>query len=166
MEALTNPWVIGIGTTIIAGLILYYGFGIGKAKPRKQTSNHQEHPMPVSSHPVEERSRSNLLPEEIMGYLNGLPPFQRQSAAKNYEGITVSWEVTLLNVDTTPDGETYLLVYSKGELRHPIKCPVEDLARYPEVKIMKEGVQFRVEGHIDHVSDLGLITLRNCQFHF
>jgi len=29
---LTNPWIIGIGTTIIAALLLYYIFGIGKEK--------------------------------------------------------------------------------------------------------------------------------------
>jgi len=28
----TNPWIIGIGTAVVAGLILYYIFGIGKKK--------------------------------------------------------------------------------------------------------------------------------------
>jgi len=28
---LTNPWIVGIGTAVIAGLILYRVFGIGRA---------------------------------------------------------------------------------------------------------------------------------------
>lgn len=34
---LNNPWIIGIGVTVIGGLILYYFFGIGKTK--KETSD-------------------------------------------------------------------------------------------------------------------------------
>lgn len=30
-----NNWIIGIGTSVIAGLILYFGFGIGRARKRK-----------------------------------------------------------------------------------------------------------------------------------
>ncbi|MBI2853170.1 MAG: hypothetical protein HYX84_08775 [Chloroflexi bacterium] len=175
MEFFTNPWVIGIGSTVIAsviaGLVLYHGFGIGKAKAQKQTSNPQQHTIPISSHPpieekIEEKPKNTLLPEEIIGYLDGLPPFQRESAAKNYEGITVSWDVTLFSTSTGLHGETYLNVSSQGKSQPPIICPVQDLARYPEVKVMKKGIPFRVEGQIDHVSNLGVIALHNCQFHF
>jgi len=33
-----NAWVIGIGVTIIGGLILYYIFGVGKSKDKKTIS--------------------------------------------------------------------------------------------------------------------------------
>lgn len=32
---LTNPWIVGIGVTVIGGLILHYVFGIGRAKREK-----------------------------------------------------------------------------------------------------------------------------------
>lgn len=32
MDIINNPWIIGIGVTVIGGLILYYLFGIGKPK--------------------------------------------------------------------------------------------------------------------------------------
>ena len=32
LNDLNNPWIIGIGTPVIAGLILYFVFGIGKSK--------------------------------------------------------------------------------------------------------------------------------------
>lgn len=25
-----NPWIVGVGVTVVGGLILYYGFGIGR----------------------------------------------------------------------------------------------------------------------------------------
>lgn len=30
LELIKNPWIIGVGTAVIAGLILYHIFGIGK----------------------------------------------------------------------------------------------------------------------------------------
>lgn len=35
---LNNPWVIGIGVTVIGGLILYFFFGIGKDKQKNKTN--------------------------------------------------------------------------------------------------------------------------------
>ncbi len=32
---LNNPWFIGVGVTVIGGLILYYIFGIGRAEKNK-----------------------------------------------------------------------------------------------------------------------------------
>ena len=29
---LSNPWVVGTGVTVVGGLILYYGFGVGRGK--------------------------------------------------------------------------------------------------------------------------------------
>jgi hypothetical protein len=43
-EIITNPWFVGIGVTVIGGLVLYYGFDIGKNAPSKNynlTSQHQ-----------------------------------------------------------------------------------------------------------------------------
>jgi len=159
MEALTNPWVIGIGTTIIAGiivgLILYYVFRIGKAEPRKQMSS--------SLPAIEEKPISNILPKEIIEHLDSLPPLQRESAAKNYEGIKVSWEVTLRSAFfNRVNGEPYVIMVH--ERNYQIVCSV-DLEQYPELRVMKEGHQFRIEGEIASVGRLG-IRLRNCRFHF
>ncbi|MFA6177499.1 MAG: hypothetical protein WC694_01230 [Candidatus Paceibacterota bacterium] len=34
---LNNPWTIGVGVTVLGGLILYYLFGIGK--PKKESAD-------------------------------------------------------------------------------------------------------------------------------
>lgn len=38
-EFLFNPWTIAIGGGVIVGLILRYGFGIGKSDNKKETEN-------------------------------------------------------------------------------------------------------------------------------
>ncbi len=40
MNILNNPWVIGVGVTVIGGLILYYIFGIGKTKKVEHNGGH------------------------------------------------------------------------------------------------------------------------------
>lgn len=39
---LTNPWIVGIGSAVAAGLILYFVFGVGKSKDK----DNEEEPKP------------------------------------------------------------------------------------------------------------------------
>jgi len=116
MEFFTNPWVIGIGTAIIAGLVLRFVFGIGKSKPKHdqiatttQKENHSTLP-PVPS----KEATSDITPENIKKYLSSLPPLQRDSAAGNYKGIKVSWKVNLHSANTLPNRKLRLYMYYHG----------------------------------------------------
>jgi hypothetical protein len=117
MEFLANPWVIGIGTALIAGLILYFVFGIGKPKSKhgQITTAIQEKkhstlpPIPVES------AMNDITPQNIKRYLNSLPPLQRDSAAENYKGIRVSWKLNLAYANTTSSGKLHLMMLSQDE---------------------------------------------------
>jgi hypothetical protein len=155
MEWLRNPWVIGIGSAVIAGLILYYAFGIGKAKPRRQMSSG----LPAG----EETPISKLPPKEITGYLHSVPPLQKEAAAKNYEGIRVSWEVNLEAAHPAYDGKLHLMMLDKE--KYPWVCCDVDPSNYPELRIMKKERLFRTEGEIKSANE-AIIELINCQLRF
>lgn len=57
-EFFTSPWTIGIGTTVIAGVILYFVFGIGRQKNQKNEENNR-----VQVHADIARSRNYTLLE-------------------------------------------------------------------------------------------------------
>ena len=86
MEIFTNPWFIGLGSTVIAGLLLYFVFGIGKTKSKQEPSrpsvpNTFATSLTVTPTPEETNTFATSptvtpTPEEIDEYLRGLPPFQ------------------------------------------------------------------------------------------
>src|SRR3989338_1235143 len=59
MEIFFNPWIVGTGTTVVAGLILYYFFGVGKVTNKnridpeqtdtRETSRQKEYEMEMES---------------------------------------------------------------------------------------------------------------------
>ncbi len=192
MEIFTNPWVIAVGTAVIAGLILYFVFGIGKPKRKHkldkpvtitqhnaQTAlpsvsvgnansnitiqqNIQQNTQAVPSVPVETQ-KSNLTPDEIYQYLQSLPPLQRDSAALNYKGIKVSWKVTLRGGFPQSSGELYLVTRDKNH--NYIYCNV-DPAQYPQIRVINSDQEFTVEGEIEKVNLVGDTTLINCRLLF
>ena len=165
MEFFTNPWVIGIGTAVIAGLVLYFIFGILKPKSKhgqlattNQERNHST-PPPV---PVE-ISTDVITPQSISKYLNSLPPLQQDSAAEHYKGIKVSWMLNLQDGYTLPDGKFHIMMRSKGE--YPwVYCDV-DPEQYPILRVINKTQLFTVEGEIK-AANKGTIELKNCQLFF
>jgi len=166
MELFTNPWVIGIGTAVIAGLILRFVFGVGKSKPKHyQISTATEDKNPSASPPVPtEQAAGDITPQDIMNYLDGLPPLQKDSAAQHYKGIKVSWLVNLRNGYNLENGKLRLIMGTKGKLFPWIFCDV-DPEQYPLLRVIKETQPFRVDGEIKQVSGHD-IDLKNCRLSF
>ena len=165
MEFFTNPWVIGIGTAVIAGLVLYFGFGIGKSKPKHdQIATVTEERNRSTSPPVPaEQAPSDITPQDIIKYLDSLPPLQKDSAAEHYKGIKVSWMLNLQDGRTLPDGKFHMMMLSKGE--YPwVYCDV-DPEQYPILRVINKTQLFTVEGEIE-AAQKGTIELKNCQLFF
>lgn len=166
MEFFANPWVIGIGTAVIAGLILYFGFGIGKSKPKHdQIATVTEEKNRSTSPPVPaEQTTSDITPQDIIEYLDSLPPLQKDSAAEHYKGIKVSWLVNLRSGHNVKNGKLRLMMGTKGSVRPWIFCEV-DPKQYPLLRVIKKNQSFRVDGEIKQVSS-GDIDLKNCRLSF
>ncbi len=170
MDIFANPWVIGIGTAVIAGLVLYFVFGIGKPKRKHQLDK----PAAITQHDIQqnaqaalpsvsvEKGKSNITANEIYEYLKSLPPLQRDTAALNYKGIKVSWKVNLSYGFHQRSGELNLGMRDKEH--NSVYCNIDD-ALYPELKIIKSDQEFIVEGEITE-AHLGGITLKNCRLFF
>lgn len=206
MSVLSNPWAIGIGTAIAAGLVLYFVFGIGKPRSRDKPGDQGNTSVVgssvtvsptitvnptitvgpiVTSTPTVEPGQAKLPPSPvatgpnassttrftsievtpyaIVDFLDGLPPLQREQGAGNYKGLRVSWQVTLESAYDGHDGKCRLIVRWKEEKTHHHLILAEaDLELYPELKIMREGQEFTLEGDIKEVRGAN-IELTNCR---
>jgi hypothetical protein len=166
MEFFTNPWVIGIGTAVIAGLILRFALGVGKPKPKHgQIATVTEERNRSTSPPVPaEQAPSDITPLDIIDYLDSLPPLQKDSAAEHYKGIKVSWQVYLTSGHALGKGKLRLMMGVKKSIRPWIFCEV-DPKQYPLLRVIKKTQSFRVDGKIKQVSG-GDIELENCRLSF
>jgi hypothetical protein len=175
---LVNPWVVGIGITIIgtvvAGLILYFVFGIGKTNDRQKKAENNPQIGPKKQPETELKKQPNNLtkkpfdkptPTEIMDYLHNLPPLQREDAASHYKGIKVSWVVSIESSEKKPNGNTSLITQYERHVSPAIFFEIE-LVKYPELKIINKDQEFKVEGEIDTVMVGGAIKLTNCKLYF
>jgi hypothetical protein len=165
MEFFTNPWLIGIGTAVIAGLILHFGFGIGKPKPKDSqiatTIQEKNHSTPLPQ-PLDSIS-NDITPSKITNYLRTLPPVQQESAAAHYKGIKVSWKLNLQHTHTISGVKLHLMMLNNG--KYPwVYCDV-DPNEYPILRVIKKNQLFTVQGEIESVSS-GTIILKNCQLFF
>jgi hypothetical protein len=163
MDILANPWVVGIGTAIIAGLVLYYAFGIGRTKHMRHKTGPESHPQPVTNSREERGSISSVTPKQIVKYLRSLPPLQTDLVANNYKGIKVRWKVNLETARPLAEGKLHLMLLNRGEYPWVI-CEVES-KRYPELGIIKKNTLFTIQGEIESV-DEGTIHLKDCQLYF
>jgi len=175
MKFLSNPWFTGIVASIIAGLILYFIFGVGKAKSKQKLNgqvtiipdNSAKGPIPGSNvrstTPTDIPVKPSVTPDEIDKYLDHLPPLQREASAQNYVGIKVSWAVKLKS-SFTSGGKQYLMLTYGSSIFTNVMCQI-DLAKYPEIRVMKEGHPMIVEGTISSVERLR-VNLQDCTFIF
>lgn len=171
MEFFSSPWFIGIGTAVVAGLIveliLYFVFGKGKKKPKlepdKTVTNTQSNIQSLSNN-LNTSPSVAFTPQDIQKELHKLPPFQVEQAAKNYEGIQVKWTVVLSSIFSLPTGDKYIITRIKDTMSPTITCPI-DIEDYPQLKVIKNDQPFIIEGTIASVI-LGNIYLKNCRLFF
>lgn len=198
MKLFSNPWVIGIGVAVIAGLILSFVFGIGKVKRKhrpdndamtidkkiqqnnSQTAqpslsigngnsnvtirqNFEQHIVTAPPTLPIDTTKTNILPKEIFEHLESLPPLQRDISAQNYKGLKVSWKVNLRSTFEVL-GKHYLILHHENSSYGSIVCEA-DISNYPQLRIMKEGDTFTIDGTISKV-DSYTVNLTDCSFHF
>jgi len=72
---LTSAWIVGIGVTVLSGLILYYVFGIGK----KQQQNNKRIGI------LNEGKNTKILNNKIQGMDIGIKDRGKNTITKNNE---------------------------------------------------------------------------------
>ena len=85
-----------------------------------------------------ERVATRPYPRDIIAELGRLPPFQRSGVAKHYEGLKVSWDVTLSSVQSAGSDHVSVMFLDRGG--YPwVTCDIVPLVDNPELKIAKDG---------------------------
>ena len=186
MEILFNPWVITVGGAILSGLVLYYGFGVGKEKGDKKASsvNHDSPHITAGGNVTAGRDiiiggntktvvdgiksmpddHIQVTPQKIFEYLKSLPPLQRKSASHNYQGIKVSWLVKFGNAVSRDDGQLLLITrYLFNYNWVMVTCSV-NARSYPKLKIIKDDCEFLIKGTIESIDTTSwTINLKDCR---
>lgn len=185
--------VIGIFIAVVASLVVYYVFGIGKNKVSKSGTNQvilsSEQKQILNSDnsslvdnsvttnitnvydqkfKEEERvekapNESGPQPSEIVAKVNGSPPYQRKSTGDSYAGIKVLWRVKLSSIREYNDILNVLTIYTGRQAGIVIACDVKT-ADYPRLKVMPENENFYIDGKISEVSSY--ITLIDARLIF
>jgi len=183
LEIIKQPWFIGIGSGVIAGIIVALIFRARRKriKPRNSAESlaqfevvetinsvnlpQQTEPLPDDEPSSGHRFMKDLTPVGILTYLDSISPGQRQEAAKNYIGIRVSWGVVLSDYAPCSKRKTRIQMRSPEDTFYVISCTI-DTSLYPELRVIDQSCEFIVEGEIESVY-LGLgINLNNCRLLF
>lgn len=93
---------------------------------------------------------STPTPTEIHSLIYSLPPFQRESACKNYEGLHVRWTVRLSKIESTNFSGLYDVVATSGQGLAVVF--VIKISENPRLKIMHPGETFDVSGTIEKLT--------------
>jgi hypothetical protein len=162
-------WWVGTSLlvlTIIASIVLgLSNMGIHQQANAPTTTPPSSTPMTTPSLP-QGLQLSHPNPQEISDYINSLYPYQKEEARKDYEGLSVTWAVSLVNITIVPDGEH---IYSHS-LDRTSRCLdvvfTIDINDYPKLRTMEEGQEFIVQGTITSITGDLWITLDNCRLFF
>ena len=156
----SNPWVIAIAATVIVGIL---GFIIRFAYKHYLVPHQDVDKPPKHSPSTPNEQEHGITLKEIYASLKGLPPYQRQQAEENYEGIKVKWPVKLFNMSVYED---HLRIYTRAP--YGVSPSIDfsvDTKEYPQFKVMKPGKKFIVEGIIKKVEFLGVeLDVNNISF--
>jgi len=104
-------------------------------------------------------------PQEIFREIDSLPPYLREDARQNYEGLPVIWSVELFSATDSPNG---VRIYANSANDTPASPGIiftVDVSLYPQIKTMPTGQGFIVQGTITEVSSLW-IELGDCHLIF
>lgn len=127
---INNPWVVGIGVTVIGGLILYYVFGVGRTKQDPDEDKTYKDSFNKSS-------LAKLTPKKIFEEIEKSPVYQQGEIAKSFKGIKViDWITTLSSARKIQGGMIHLMLLYRGSYPWVYATVSENI--YPELKIMKK----------------------------
>ena len=108
--------------------------------------------------------REKPFPHEISKAIQEAPPFMERNIAQNYEGLKVKWEMGFYNIERD-EGTIYAIHLFTEEGGVSAWFSV-DIARYPELKIMKKKHKIRVYGEIEKIYQQTVIYLKNCYLEY
>lgn len=89
---------------------------------------------------------SNFSAIEIKKAVDESPVFQQEEIAKNYRGIRVKWNVSLISISSPSGSIVNLMTTYEGN--YPWVCFKVDLNDHPTLKVAKKGKKFIVTGLI------------------
>ncbi len=175
IDIISNPWVYGIGVTVIGGLILYFIFGVGKDKKIGNNKNDSE--IVVSGDNNITANRDIILNSKDFKNVDGssvdyfsskkatnhvydTSPYQRDSIASSYKGLNVSIMVKLKHITKHTSSKWHLHLEDTDGIW--IDCDINPKG-YPELKRINREF-FRLDGEILEVS-VSSISLKNCKLH-
>lgn len=162
-----KEWIFsGIGVFLLAAGISIIRFYLNRRKTKKENKENSTKEQ-ITIEKVEGNNTTNALEisnitvKTIIDEIHNVPPFQRDAASENYNGIKVRWEGKLWNVEK---------VYSSNKLTqtvrvifHPIRENLHysvqfevNIDQYPELKIAKRDSMIIAEGKIIRCSGEGM----------
>lgn len=94
---------------------------------------------------------SKPTPQEIIRNIKNHPPFQRDDIIRQYVGLLVRWEISLLNTDSLKNDVVDLTCYY-GDTNPYIGISFSaSLTQYPRLKITNEGGTLWVSGKVKKI---------------
>lgn len=106
-----------------------------------------------------------LTPEQIKNEVSARPPLQRDEAGKHYEGIKVAWLLKFRQC-FYPDSQNKSLLTIHGMSGNADVALQVDPDKYPELKVLHAGENFKVNGVISEIQNGYLIVLKDANLGF
>ena len=150
---------------LIAVLIIILGiiYALGH---QENTLESNPTPTPTTSPTITEPSiqESHPNPDEIFNAIDQEPAYLQDEARQSYNGIQVTWIVSLFSMTNTSDGERISATSVDNSL--DLVIFTINLDDYPQLKIMEPHQEFVVQGAITSVDPIGIINLGDCHLTF
>ncbi len=141
----------GLAATVGGGLILYYGFGIGRPQQKTQTPKENERSVKTPEKrttvkPARQKGAKSD-PNIIADKIKSTSPYLRKGVEDSYVGLEVDWDLTFTDIDGRENDLVGLTFQSK--YTYPVVSCLANLADYPELKTTNTGTKMGVRGVID-----------------
>jgi hypothetical protein len=113
----------------------------------------------------ENEYRQEPLPDEIIGQIRKLPPFQRPITTQSYIGLKVAWQLRLMHISKTDT--TYTITMDVSDTSMCIVRALINIDTHPEAKILNTGHRILAKGKISEIDEnINCIGLVNPIFAF
>lgn len=159
-----KEWIFsGIGVFLFAVGISIIRFYLNRRKANKENSTKEQ----ITFEKVKDNTTTNALEisnitvKTIIDEIHNVPPFQRDTASENYNGIKVRWEGRVWNVEKVHSLNK--LTQTVRVVFHPIPENLHysvifevNIDQYPDLKIAKRDSMIVAEGKIIRCSAEGM----------